>query len=196
MSSQHHPADEDDAFEGADSDVVATLVASRQRFLEFVERRVGDRAAAEEILQDAFVRGIERADTVRNSESAVAWFFRVLRNAIVDHRRRSASAIRSAGESTTEFESAAPDPASTAEACRCILGLAATLKPHYADVLKRVDVEGVPVQDFAAESGISANNASVRLFRARDALKQRVEATCRTCARHGCLDCTCASSGE
>lgn len=193
MSSQHDSAEHGDAFAGSNSDVIATLVASRQRFLEFVERRVGDRAAAGEILQDAFVRGIERADTVRSSESAVAWFFRVLRNAIVDHRRRAASPIRSAGEFAVEPEDSVEEKA---EACRCILALTETLKPDYADALRRVDVDGVPVQDFAAEAGISANNASVRLFRAREALKQRVEATCRTCARHGCLDCTCASSQE
>jgi hypothetical protein len=30
---------------------------------------------------------------------------------------------------------------------------------------------------------------------ARQALKQRLEETCRICAVHGCLDCTC-QSGE
>src|SRR5688572_24291795 len=65
--------------------VVATLVANHREFLAFVQRRVGDRAQAEEILQEAFVRSIAKADTIR--DSAVAWFYRVLRNAIIDHQR-------------------------------------------------------------------------------------------------------------
>src|SRR5689334_16789747 len=70
------------------SDVVATLVANRREFLAFVERRVGgDRALAEEILQDAFVRTLDRAVEIR--ESAVGWFYRVLRNAIIDRSRRA-----------------------------------------------------------------------------------------------------------
>jgi RNA polymerase sigma-70 factor (ECF subfamily) len=49
---------------------------------------VGSREAAEDILQEAFVRGMGRADALREDESAVAWFYRLLRNAVVDHYRR------------------------------------------------------------------------------------------------------------
>jgi RNA polymerase sigma-70 factor (ECF subfamily) len=69
--------------------------------------------------------------------------------------------------------------------------LAGTLKPEYAQALQRVEVDGVSVQAFAAEAGITANNAAVRLFRARKALKKQLEVSCGTCASHGCLDCTC-----
>jgi len=193
MTKHETGTDPDDALRGTNAEVVATLVANHRRFLAFLERRVGDRTLAEEILQDAFVRGVERAGSVRSDESAVAWFFRLLRNAIVDHHRRASTPLRSAGDIGEASEPAAHDAEIEAEACRCVLGLAETLKPEYARALQRVDVEGVAVQDYAAEVGITANNASVRLFRAREALKQRVGATCRTCADHGCLDCTCGS---
>src|SRR5690348_18494654 len=72
--------------------IAATLVANHRDFLAFVEKRVGNRATAEEILQDAFVRSMDKFDTVR--ETAVGWFYRVLRNAIIDHHRRRAAAER------------------------------------------------------------------------------------------------------
>lgn len=183
-----------DALQGANGDVVATLVENHRRFLAFLERRVGSRALAEELLQVAFVRGIERAGTLRESESAVAWFFRLLRNAVVDHQRRAASATRATSLLDSGHEPAAPDPETIHEICRCILGLAETLKPEYAAALRRCEVEGLSVQDFALETGITANNAAVRLHRARAALKLRLEASCRTCADHGCFDCTCGTS--
>jgi RNA polymerase sigma-70 factor (ECF subfamily) len=68
-----------------------TLVENHRAFLGFVERRVASRADAEEILQAAFVRGLEKAETIANQESAVAWFYRLLRNAIIDHDRRRAT---------------------------------------------------------------------------------------------------------
>src|SRR3978361_1662845 len=74
------------------ADIAATLVANHREFLAFVEKRVSDRATAEEILQDAFVRSMDKFDAVR--ETAVGWFYRVLRNAIVDHYRRRAAAER------------------------------------------------------------------------------------------------------
>ena len=47
------------------------------------------------------------------------------------------------------------------------------------------------IKDYAAEAGISSNNASVRLYRAREALRKQVARACGTCADHGCLDCHC-----
>jgi DNA-directed RNA polymerase specialized sigma24 family protein len=93
---------------------VAALVDNHLRFLAFVERRVGDRAEAEEILQ-----------------------------------------------------------------------------PAYEEILRRVDLGGMRPVDFAAEAGISPNNAMVRLHRARKALRARLAEACGTCAEHGCLDCRC-----
>src|SRR5687767_14229656 len=67
----------------------AVLLANREKFLGFLEKRVGSRAAAEDLLQAAYLRALE-AD-IPEGESAVAWFYRVLRNALVDrHRRESA----------------------------------------------------------------------------------------------------------
>jgi len=45
----------------------------------------------------------------------------------------------------------------------------------------------------AAASGISENNAAVRVHRARQALRKQVQLTCGACATHGCVDCRCQS---
>ena len=64
-------------------DVLRLLLDNHARFLGFLERRVGSRDEAEDILQEAFVRSIGRTDSLRSPESATAWFYRVLRNALV-----------------------------------------------------------------------------------------------------------------
>jgi len=188
--------EESDARAGSDADVLEALVSNHRRFLAFLEKRLGDRALAEDLLQAAFARGIERLPDGLTSETAVAWFFRVLRNAIVDHYRRRRSLQRSAEEHEVDFDELVEEGELGREVCQCIIELAGTLKPEYAAALTRVDVEGTSVQDFAREAGITANNASVRLFRAREALGKRLKATCRTCAEHGCLDCTCGTAGR
>jgi RNA polymerase sigma-70 factor (ECF subfamily) len=71
-----------------------------------------------------------------------------------------------------------------------------TLKPEYAEALQRIDVEGMPVKAFAEDQGISASNAGVRVFRAREALRRQVVRSCGTCAEHGCVDCTCGKPGH
>lgn len=175
-------------------DVVDTLVANHRQFLSFLERRVGSRAVAEDILQDAFVRGLDKLDSVREGESIVAWFYRLLRNAVVDHYRRNAARGRAldtfAGRMDSDVE---PEPELRGAICRCVAELARTLKPEYAAILQQVEIEGVAVKDYATQAGITTSNAAVRVFRAREALRKRVARSCGTCAEHGCLDCTCGS---
>jgi RNA polymerase sigma-70 factor (ECF subfamily) len=69
--------------------------------------------------------------------------------------------------------------------------LAAALKREYAEALQAIDVSGASVKKFAEDRGLSAGNAAVRVFRAREALRKRVTESCGVCAEHGCLDCTC-----
>jgi len=168
------------------------LVDNHRRFLAFLERRVGDRAVAEDILQDAFVKSLEKGDDARDETSSVAWFYRTLRNAVIDHYRRSGARGRALESFAREVEGAVEPPPELHDAiCGCIASLAATLKPEYEAALRRVDVEGAGVQEFAAEAGITPNNASVRVFRAREALRKQVRSSCGTCAEHGCLECSC-----
>lgn len=175
------------------NDEVATrLVESHRQFLAFLERRLGDRALAEDILQNAFVKTLEKGESIRDDESAVAWFYRLLRNAIVDHYRRAGTQNRAlellAGEMKDATE---PPPEIRGAICACVGELAANLKPEYAEAIRRVELEEVPVQQFAGEAGITASNAAVRLFRAREALRKQVKASCKTCAEHGCIECHC-----
>jgi RNA polymerase sigma-70 factor (ECF subfamily) len=177
-------------------EVVQVLVDNYTRFLRFLERRVGSREVAEDILQDAFVRGVERAASVREQESATAWFYRVLRRAIADHYRRRGTEARAHEAILSSADPAAPPPDDDElwrESCTCVRDFLQTLKPEYAEALLRVDLEGVAVRDYAVEAQITANNASVRLHRAREALKRQVARSCAACAEHRCLDCSCRS---
>ena len=173
-------------------DVVAKLVANHREFLAFVQRRVGSRDVAEEILQDAFVRSVDKLDTIR--DSATGWFYRVLRNAIIDYHRRNAASSRRDDAFAAEHPEGVEDPRDAelhGVVCKCVAELAGTLKPEYATALRRIEVDGISVKDYAAEAGISSSNAGVRVFRAREALRKQVTRSCGTCADHGCLDCKC-----
>lgn len=174
-------------------DRLSQILADHHReFLSFLERRVESRTLAEDLLQEAFARGLDRLDGLKEEESAVAWFYRLLRNAVIDHHRRRGSEVRALDAFARELEHhEQPAPEFANAVCRCVTRVASTLKPEYRAALERIDVEGVPVKTFAAEAGISASNAGVRVFRARQALRKQLAVTCGVCAEHGCLDCSC-----
>ena len=171
--------------------VVERLVAGHREFLSFLEQRLPSRAAAEEVLQAAFVRTLERGGAIRDDESAVAWFYRVLRNALADFYRGQAAQSRALEARVTDATEASEDELLSA-VCACMDTLLPTLKPEYAEMIQRVDLREESVDAVAESLSISRNNAAVRLHRARQALKKQLERSCGTCTIHGCLECTCS----
>ena len=185
----------DAALDPQDPAVLRVLLDSHARFLAFVERRVGSREVAEDILQEAFVRSLDGVASLRSSDSATAWFYRVLRNAITDHFRRQDARRRALDRIVAEAAEPVPSPDEELDAvvCACVLALLDTLKPEYAEALRQVDLEGMSVRGYGEQAGITAGNAGVRLHRAREALRRQLARTCSTCLTHGCFDCQCAS---
>ena len=110
-------------------DVAAVLAENHRRFLTFLARRVPTREIAEDILQGAFVRGLTRAPALATTESVMAWFYRVLRNAIVDHYRRAGAESRAMERYDAEIDDAvAPlDTELLDVLCGCVRSLVTTL---------------------------------------------------------------------
>jgi RNA polymerase sigma-70 factor (ECF subfamily) len=173
--------------------VLRVLAANRARFLEFLERRVRRRDVAEEILQDAYVRGMTTGGALREDESAIAWFYRVLRNAMIDRARRESARQRRLADVEVDALAipAEPDQELIDAICACVGDLVPTLRPEYASAIQRVELGGQSLPAFAAAEGITRGNAAVRVHRARQALRRRIEDTCGRCANHGCYSCQC-----
>lgn len=181
----------------ARDELLSVMAENRRAFLSFLERRVGHRETAEDLLQESFARSMDRVP-LEPEESVTAWFYRVLRNGVIDHYRRRGASERALASLQTELEEAPhePSPDERDAVCRCVTRLSETLKPEYALALRRVEVDGVSVRDLASEVGITPNNAAVRLFRARETLRKRVVRWCGSCAERGCVDCTCGEPGS
>jgi RNA polymerase sigma-70 factor (ECF subfamily) len=174
----------------ANAELVERLTAQRDRFLHFLVPRVEDKSTAEDILQSAYLKAIERGSEIRKDESTVAWFYRILRNTVVDHYRRRAS--KDAAHEA--FASEMPEtyvPEIQATVCQCIGDVIDNLKPEYRAAIEQVDLGESPVEVFAHSEKISPNNASVRLHRARKAVARHLRTVCGACAEHKCLDCSC-----
>ncbi len=175
-----------------DAAPLTTLLANHRAFLRYLERRVGDRALAEDILQEGFAKVVARPELAPNDEAIIPWFYRTLRNAAVDQFRRLGAADRAHEAFARDLEThEAPTSEMRGEICACVSRLASTLKPEYAEALEAIEVGGMPVKSFAEAKGLSSSNAAVRVFRAREALKKRVTESCGVCAEHGCVNCTC-----
>ena len=78
----------------ARTDSVELLAENHRRFLAFLERRVGSRETAEDILQDAFVKAYAALPRFRDGEPLKPWLLRIVVN---EGRNRRRSADRRVG---------------------------------------------------------------------------------------------------
>lgn len=182
------------ALRPTDGAVRAALAASQGDFLRFLARRLGTREDAEDALQEVWLKVVAGKAALGKGANVEAWLRRVLRNVAVDqHRRRAARRRAEEALRREPGPAAAGEPAAAldAVACACLHRLLPTLKPEYAELLWRVDLAGQPRGEVARQLDLTPNNLAVRLHRARQALRKRLEQTCATCPTHGFLSCAC-----
>lgn len=168
------------------------VLAQRAVFLAFLRSRLGSDEEAEEVLQTAYLKGLKSRARPRGEGSVRAWFFSIVRNALTDHYRRRAARAGAEERAARETPLSARDEDRLEKAvCRCMHDILPTMKPEYGEVLKKAELDEVPLPRLAAKMGLTRNNATVRLHRARRSLKERLLSACGACAVHGCLDCSC-----
>jgi RNA polymerase sigma factor (sigma-70 family) len=173
--------------------LVATLAGERTRFVAMAQRRVGTAADAEDVVQRAMIRAAERADSLADPARARAWFYRILRNAIVDHHRAKRNDLADDPDAIDELPAEAiAEPLG----CACAVHLLDELRPAYTQILRRVDIAGEDPAVVAADLAISTTNFHVRLHRARSALRDRVAGHCGVASIAPCLVCNCHAHGR
>jgi len=177
-------------------DILAHLLARESDFRGFLRRRIADEALAEDLLQQSFMRAVQQDHQVRRPDQIVAWFYRILRNAAVDYYRARAANDRKIEAFMQELAASGTDKTPAFDelrpaVCACLQRLLPALRPAYVDLLNRIDLNGESAASVAKDLGVTSNNLTVRLHRARQALRKSLEESCGICTKHGCLNCTC-----
>ncbi|MFO0661470.1 MAG: sigma-70 family RNA polymerase sigma factor [Polyangiaceae bacterium] len=171
-------------------DVLLVIARDRSRHLAFVRKHLRHHADPEDVLQLALIQAARHLEDLRDSEKVDAWFWRVLRNTITDETRRVAR------ENTLIQRLAATETEANPQQialCACSLGVLETLKLEYRGLLRRVDIDDLSLAEAAKELGVSTNNATVRLHRARKAMREALLEHCGTDSTSACQECPCES---
>ncbi len=157
----------------------------------FVRNRVPS-IDVDDVLQLAAMRAIERAASLEDPECVLAWLYRLHRNVITDAMRKRARHTRlvdpvaSVPEGKTE---------QTEPACKCSVFQAGTMNERYSEILRLVDMGDFTLGEAAQLLGVSKNSATVRLHRARKALRNRLHEHCGVTNLRDCASCRCIEDG-
>ncbi|WP_197916934.1 RNA polymerase sigma factor [Thiosulfatihalobacter marinus] len=180
-----------------DASPVTALVEGRGAFLGFLVKRLGNRAEAEDVLQEFCLRVLARKDQLREVDRMDAWLYAILRSTLNDHFRKSARRTRLAGAVAREPQEWVVDaPSQMARLCTCPGGLISDLRPSDAELIRRIDFGEEERGAVAQDLGLSRNALGVRLHRARAALRDALIKHCGDCCRaEGRDDCSCPPEG-
>ena len=177
-------------------DPIQQILSARAACLLFLRKRVGDAGVAQDLFQQSVLRAIEGRSSLRRREDALAWFYSILRHTLVDYLRKHTveakgkkaygqSLLHSGHGKVPPFEEVGDDP------CSCAYVLLPTLRPSYAELIRRIDLEGESSKTVAQDLVMTRNNLRVRLHRARQMLRARLVDFCGPCCERSCRNCMC-----
>jgi len=152
--------------------------AFNARLFGFLARMTRNRHAAEDLVEETWLRLVRHADRLRPDTRLGPWLFTVARNLHIGRWR--ASVLEESHAAGLSLWPAAPVPSPFDEAALSELELRieaalAGLPASHREVLLLVAVEGLSAGDAATVCGISPEALRQRLKRARDLLARRLE---------------------
>src|SRR6056297_2740314 len=90
--------------EVSDASPERALLDGRWAFMGFLVKRLGNRADAEDVLQEFCIRVLTRKDQLRDAERMDAWLYTILRSTLNDHYRKGTRRSRLAAAAAREPE--------------------------------------------------------------------------------------------
>lgn len=178
--------------------VAATLEGSQEAYgdlvrryerpiLGIVVRMLRNRAEAEELAQEIFLKAYDRLATYDQRRKFSSWLFKVAHNATIDHlRRRRLDTVPletpEAGEQQLLDVLAGPaeqgpeEQAVRGELVRALETALAGLRPAHREVLLLRFRQGCSYEELAEITGLPLGTVKTHLHRARKHLAERLEA--------------------
>lgn len=159
----------------ATTSVEAVWSAFNNRLERFIAHRVPDQQAAEDLLQDVYLKIHTHVDTLRDSERLQSWVYRIARNVIYDYYR-SQKAVEEIPE-----DIAAPEDIDLSDDVAARLGVREminALPEEYREALILTEYEGLTQKELAQRLGISLSGAKSRVQRGRKMLRELLLACC------------------
>jgi RNA polymerase sigma-70 factor (ECF subfamily) len=139
--------------------------------LAFVNRRVKNWHDAEDIVQNVFMKAQLKSHQLKEAEKFTAWMFAMTRNSIIDFYRDKKKVI----DPTVFTEQ---DEYNEFNDCviACLKQEMTTLPPPYRQALELTEKENLSQKELAGHLGISYSGAKSRVQRARQMLREKMEA--------------------
>jgi RNA polymerase sigma-70 factor, ECF subfamily len=142
----------------------------------FIINKIQDEDAAEDILQEVFIRIHTHIDTLQDDSKLQAWIYQITRNLIADHFNKIKRENKLQTLSEKEEEDSSTEYMS--EALRDMVNMMDDLPPGYCEALCLTELGSMSQKMYAEKIGISHSGAKSRVQRAKMMLKDKLMQCC------------------
>ncbi len=141
----------------------------------FLKSRVGD--AADDLLQEVFMRMYERRASLRDVEKLRSWMYRIAHHAVIDFYRARRPMEALPDELTAEEPDA--DERVIQELAGCMVPMIERLPERYREAVMLSEIRGLSQKEVAERQAISLSGAKSRVQRGRKLLREMLMDCCR-----------------
>ncbi len=170
--------------EGSDGDVVRAVLAGdveryaelvrryRDRYARYAARMLGSADAAEDAVQDAFIRAYDQLAQCRDPDNFAGWFFLILRNrCFAERRREKREAVADVSQDDLPAAGGADRRAEQSELRALLTRGMAELTPEQREAFVLKHMEEKSYEEIAAATGATVASLKMRMHRAYDRLR-------------------------
>jgi RNA polymerase sigma-70 factor (ECF subfamily) len=159
--------------------VAAAWQAHEGELRGYLRHRLSDTDAADDVLQDVFVKAMRQGQGFCTLDNPRAWLFQVARNALVDRLRVAHPHVPLTDELADTLPLDAQPVAPIDALADCLSRTLGELPADDAAILRACDLEGQTQRAFAEARGLSLPAVKSRLLRARQRLRERLTQACQ-----------------
>jgi len=143
----------------------------------FIYGKVPDKAVADDILQEVFIRIHLKIDTLKDESKLVPWVYQIVRNQLSDYFR-STKKQANMRIAVSEEEENQNDLSAMEKAVRDMIHTMNDLPPEYCEALCMTELEGLSQAEYAERLGIPYSSAKSRVQRSRKLLRDMLMKCC------------------
>lgn len=143
-----------------------------------IYRMVQNPSDAEDLAQEVFIKVFRNLSSYDSQYAFHTWLFKITHNATIDFLRKNKPQLVSIDEDSIEIEDTKPSPEEHMEIAlqsEFVEKAIATMPVPYREVLILHYQQEIPCAEIAVILGIPEGTVKVRLFRARDIMKQKLK---------------------
>ena len=147
----------------------------RSSIKALLHSKVSDPDDVDDLLQEVLIKTHSNIGNLRKEESVKSWLFQITARTTIDYYRKKSRIHEIEAENLWFGES---ERNIKADISPCVEPFLKTLPEKIANLLRAIDLQGIPQKSYAQELGISYSTLKSQVQKARSELKDLYEDCC------------------